>query len=359
MQPQGLTPHRCNSITGSLLGTAIGDALGLPYEGLTPQRAARLLGPPDRYRLLPARGMVSDDTEHACMTAQALIASGGDVEAFRRDLARRLRWWLLGIPAGTGLATLRATLKLWIGTSPQRSGVWSAGNGPCMRAPILGAAVDDMDQLWQLVEASTVMTHTDPKALCGAMVVALAAHSASRTPQVTANDFLALLRRRLPASIADEMLSLLERAAASACQGEDTSAFAADLGLSRGVSGYVMHTVPVVIHAWLRYPRDYAAAVTTVIRCGGDADSTAAIVGGIVGSAVGKAGVPDKWLATLCDWPRTVEWMEKVASVLSEPQATAKRPTPPRLAILPVLVRNAFFAAVVLLHGFRRLLPPY
>ncbi len=63
---------REGSIIGCLMGAAIGDALGLPYEGLSRQRAARLLGPPDRYRLIGNRGMVSDDTEHLCLVAQAL-----------------------------------------------------------------------------------------------------------------------------------------------------------------------------------------------------------------------------------------------------------------------------------------------
>ncbi len=103
------------AIVGSLLGTAVGDALGLPYEGLSRRRGKRLYGEPDRYHLLPGRGMVSDDTEHACMVAQALIASGNDADAFARELARRLRWWLLALPAGTGLATLKATLKLCVG----------------------------------------------------------------------------------------------------------------------------------------------------------------------------------------------------------------------------------------------------
>jgi len=47
------------AIVGSLLGTAVGDALGLPYEGLSPRRAERMLGTPDRYRFVPGRGMVS------------------------------------------------------------------------------------------------------------------------------------------------------------------------------------------------------------------------------------------------------------------------------------------------------------
>ena len=60
-------------VVGSLLGTAIGDALGLPDEGVSRQRATRMLGPPDRHRFFLRRGMFSDDTEHTCMVAQALL----------------------------------------------------------------------------------------------------------------------------------------------------------------------------------------------------------------------------------------------------------------------------------------------
>jgi ADP-ribosylglycohydrolase len=83
------------AISGCILGTAIGDAMGLPYEGLSPGRARRLFTPLDRYHLLFNRGLVSDDTEYTCMVAQALIFSGGDVDIFTGDLARRFRYWLL------------------------------------------------------------------------------------------------------------------------------------------------------------------------------------------------------------------------------------------------------------------------
>ncbi|MEO2015420.1 MAG: ADP-ribosylglycohydrolase family protein, partial [Fuerstiella sp.] len=46
----------CHPIKSSLLGTAVGDALGLPYEGLTAERGRKLIGDPDRFRFLPGRG---------------------------------------------------------------------------------------------------------------------------------------------------------------------------------------------------------------------------------------------------------------------------------------------------------------
>ena len=126
------------AIEGCLIGTAVGDALGLAGEGLSRRRQARLFPDLSRPHFLGRQGMVSDDTEHTCLVAQALIASAGELEALTRALAWRLRFWLLGGPAGIGWATLRATVKLWLGVPPDRSGVWSAGNGPAMRSALLG-----------------------------------------------------------------------------------------------------------------------------------------------------------------------------------------------------------------------------
>src|SRR5262249_4524204 len=154
----------------------------------------RMLGKPDRYRMLFGRGMVSDDTEHACIVAQSLIGSRGDDLLFARELGKRLRWWFLSIPAGIGLASARASIKLLLGFPPGKSGVYSAGNGPCMRTPILGAAIDDLETLRRLVRISTRITHTDPKAEHGAWVVSLAARFARQHEHPNPNDFVCHLR---------------------------------------------------------------------------------------------------------------------------------------------------------------------
>ena len=350
---------RESAIVGAVLGTAVGDALGLPYEGLSCRRAGRLLGEPHRYRLLPGRGMVSDDTEHTCMAMQALIAAGDDVDRFARELARRLRLWLLALPAGTGLATLKAILRLWLGFSPHRSGVFSAGNGPAMRSGILGAAVEDLDLLRRLVSVSTRITHTDRKAEYGALAVAMAARLASRGHPVEPQRYVHELRHALADEPAGELLSLVEQGVASLARGESTLQFAASLGLEKGVSGYVYHTVPVALHAWLAHPNDYRAAVIQVIRCGGDTDSTAAIVGGLVGSAVGQEGIPREWLDGLWEWPRTVAWMEDLAKQPDQSRITRAPARPMWLFPPAVLLRNLLFLIVVLGHGVRRILPPY
>jgi len=127
----------------------------------------------------------------------------------------------------------------------------------------------------------------------------------------------------------------------------------------KGVTGYVYHSVPVAIHAWLTHPRDLRSAVMSVIRCGGDTDSTGAIVGGILGAAVGRDGVPSDWLLALMEWPRSVAWMERLGGQLGTVVRSGESQRPTGLSVPGIWLRNLLFLGVVLFHGFRRLFPPY
>jgi ADP-ribosylglycohydrolase len=331
-----------------LLGTAVGDSLGLPTEGLGPRRAGRLYAGPLRQRLIGCWGMLSDDTEHACMTAQALLAAPDDPVRFARLLARKLRWWLAALPPAVGLGTLRAVLRLWVGFSPSRSGVRSAGNGAVMRAPIIGAWFDDPDRIEPFVAASTAITHRDSRAHAGALAIAIAAHHAVRDRHIDA-----AVLDRIRAHVEDrELLDALARVETALVRDQPPVELARELGLARGVTGYVHHTVPMCLHAWLRSPRSFRRAVVEVIELGGDTDTTGAIVGALAGASAGEDAIPRDWLA-IADAPRSLAWIRALARRLDE------RAGPLRLAWPLVPVRNAVFLAVVLATGLRRLLPPY
>lgn len=349
-----------DAAVGCLLGTAVGDAMGLPCEGLSKRRQSRFGFDPDKYSLLLDRGMCSDDTDHACMVAQALAVSAGTPRRFAASLAWRLRFWLAGLPAGVGFATLRSILKLWLFVPPQFSGVRSAGNGPAMRAALLGVAFAGSDPLLVMhVSACTTITHTDPKAQCGALAVALAARAAMRGE--ASDEFLSHLKRfSAPFGEAGkELLGLATRAAGSAREGESTEAFAESIGCGKAVSGYMYHSVPVALHAWLAHPRDLEAAVGAAVRCGGDTDTVGAIAGAIVGAGVGRGGIPASRLERLWDWPRGPGWIEGAArNAIAAVQSRARR-SPLYLAPWNLVLRNLLFLGVVLAHGFRRLAPPY
>jgi len=347
-----------SAIFGCLIGTAIGDALGLPCERLTRARRRKMFPSLNRPAFFFGRGMFSDDTEHSIMAVQALIVSAGEETRFADSFARQLRAWLLLLPGGAGLATLKATFKLLCGVSPSRSGVWSAGNGPAMRSAILGVCSgDDLAKLKNMVRVSTRLTHTDPKAEWGAFAVALAAHFSATSQPIDAQKYARILAQNLDDE-AHEFLALVQSAIESAQIGQSAQDFAASIGCENGVSGYIFHTVPVVLQVWLR-GENYREGIEEIIGCGGDADTTAAILGGIIGARVGEAGIPTQWRDSLMEWPRGISFLRKLAQRLAEVAASGKTQKPVRAFSLAILIRNIFFLAVVLLHGLRRLLPPY
>lgn len=350
-------------VAGLLLGMAVGDALGLPREGLSRRRAMRMYGPkPLNHRFIARRGMVSDDTEHACMVAQALLASGGDEKVFARSLAWRLRFWLLGVPAGVGLATLKGICKLWLGFPPDKSGVWSAGNGPAMRSPVLGIyAGDAVEKLVKLVRASTRLTHTDERAEQGAMAVAIACHYGSkRKPeQVDPDELFALLKEYVTN---DELGKALRTAESALRDGLTGIEMAQRMGLENGIGGYIVHTVPAAIFCWLHNRMSFRDALEEVILLGGDADTTGAITGAMAGASLGYSAIPDEWLTGIIEWPRSVSWMRRLSLELARriDQGNAATDTGPLRLFWPGLIpRNILFTLTILVHGLRRLLPPY
>src|SRR4029079_4024291 len=125
------------------------------------------------------------------------------------------------------------------------------------------------------------------------------------------DDFLRGLERLADAD-AGEMLALARRAI-EASDTTSTPEFAASLSLGRGVTGYAYHTVPVALHAWQRHQNDFRSAVVEVIRCGGDADTTAAVGECLVDGAGGALRIPSHWLRGRWEWPRTAAWMERLA----------------------------------------------
>ncbi|MDB5871582.1 MAG: hypothetical protein JWQ07_1024 [Ramlibacter sp.] len=355
------------SLAGCLLGTALGDALGLASEGLSPQRQARMFPQTDSHHLLPfGRGMCSDDTEHTVMVAQSLAETAGyakafgDAQRFRSDLAWRMRWWLLGLPAGIGMATLKGILKLWLFLPQRWQGIHSAGNAPSMRSALIGVFwAAEPDFMRRHVEASTRLTHSDPKATHAALAVAAAAAlSAQRAgradPTQYADRMCALLGME-----GLELSGLIDRVARSVQSGQATQDFANELGLQRGVTGYSFHTVPVALHAWLSHPGNYRGAVLAAIRCGGDTDTVAAITGAIAGAGCGRHALPQEWLSRLAEWPRNVAWMDRLARQLADTRVDFIATGLPPTSIFKTLLRNLFFLGVVLVHGFRRMLPPY
>jgi len=319
-------------VAGTLLGTALGDALGLPCEGLSAKRIARRFGRPDRYHLLGRTGYVSDDTEQSALVAQSLAKHPADPDRCARAFRRSLVGWFWRLPWGVGLATVRSCFRIMLGFS--RTGVRSAGNGSAMRAAVIGAVFHDRpDQRRAFGEAIARTTHTDDRAVQGALYVAeLVAVGPDEARKLVTEPLLG---------------AALDRATALAKASASTS----DAAEALKTTGYVVHSVPFALYCYLRYGETPLLAIQECIGAGGDTDSIAAILGAWLGARHGEPGLPAHLLAELHDGPFAPSHLRGLAVSLAQGAA------PPRYSWPGALCRNLALYPVILAHGFRRILP--
>jgi ADP-ribosylglycohydrolase len=268
----------------SLTGLSVGDALGAQY--FVPNAKPRDL---DAGELPPPPWPWTDDTEMACSVVAALLASGGiDQDALARDFARRCQPQRgYGPGAVVLLHRIRAGAPWPAAAAAMFQGQGSCGNGAAMRVAPLGAYfADDPARAAREAALSAEVTHCHPEGVAGAVAVALAAaHTARRTA-----DPLAAVAADLPAS---EVRTGVQRS--RALRGVDVGTAARELG--NGARLLAQDTVPFCLWAADRFTADYPAAIRACVCAGGDTDTTASIVGGIVAARTGSAGVPADWIA--------------------------------------------------------------
>ena len=90
-----------------------------------------------------------------------------------------------------------------------------------------------------------------------------------------------------------------------------------------------------------------------MLNCGGDTDTVGAVFGAMAGAEVGESGIPPDWVAGIKEWPRTMDWIRRLAETLANPNG--ERANAPAFFWPGIPFRNALFLGVVLLHGFARL----
>lgn len=276
----------------SLSGLAVGDALGATREGWPYDPAAPPLSLPEPGIRVPW----TDDTQMALSVVEVLLERNEvDPEHLARAFARRYEAWR---GYGAGMHVLLRRLGSGEGWQTARFAVFrdgSFGNGSAMRVAPLGAflAGRSRDEIVEQAVRSAVVTHAHPEGVAGAVAVALAAGHAARSrggPPPEAQHLLEGVVAALPAG------SGVARGVGSAL------AFPPDAELGRAVellgNGSRVScgdTVPLAL--WIAAARmdDYRGAVETAVRAGGDTDTMAAIVGGVVAARVAASGIPPEW----------------------------------------------------------------
>ena len=140
-----------------------------------------------------------------------------------------------------------------------------------MRRAILGVYfASDAATRRAHVEASTLLTHTDPLAPCGALAVAeIAARLASGewTARPAPEDLAAILRSFSSRAEWQEVVQSIQKC----CEAPDPLSLAVELfGSRKGVSGYVLRSVPFAIVVWHHHFGDYRTTIEAVAQAGGD-----------------------------------------------------------------------------------------
>lgn len=227
-----------------------------------------------------------------------------------------------------------------------------------MRSAVIGAYfADDSERRRDFVLASSRLTHRGWQAETAALAVAECTALALQTQQPP--EIQQVLERLLGLCAQEEWRTWLSRIESSLAANLSVSEFVRAVGLHQGVTGYSLHVVSVAIYAWLRHPGDFRAPLTSALEWGGDTDTVGAILGALAGATVGKQGIPRDWLLDIWEWPRSLSFIERVAGRLADQKLSRKALGPVRYFWPGLFPRNVLFLVTVLVHGLRRLAPPY
>lgn len=279
---------------GALLGLAVGDALGMPFEGWNSRDIRKKW---DRKSLLSRAGLkpgqFTDDTMLAVAQAESLIDKG-DLDP--EDTAKKLvEWYKKGDTRGVGKVTKEAIEKLLKGISWKESGIggdMAASNGGAVRiVPIALLYKDDLNKLKEKVKLAVEITHKNPEAIKGAQAIAYAIARASNgnlnpeTLFIEAADY-----------IGNSELANRLRKAHNYLQEDFPPMDALPL---LGTSVYVVESVPSALYCFAFSPDSFLGSVVNAIIAGGDTDTIAALAGAVSGAFNGVGAIPEGWLNSL------------------------------------------------------------
>lgn len=289
-----------NKKSNTLLCSAIGDSLGMPFETLKANHPDLLKWdgkkflssrprPPQYYgsnsKLSP--GSFTDDTQMSLLLAESLIENKGYNPD---DMSKRYVDWIYGGKArGYGRTTQAAICNLKNGIHWSKSGIeGSFGNGTAMRAAPLGVffARRNFNDMFHAVKIDSNMTHRSVEAEAGALTIAITTFLTARG-QI--GEIPAFLSVHLPKSNVKEKVML-------AYDLSPMKEISSSIVLEKlGTGCDVRQTVPSAMFIYWRF-NNFEKAIVAAIRAGKDTDTLASITGAMMGANIKLGNIPIKWI---------------------------------------------------------------
>lgn len=291
---------------GALAGLALGDALGMPTQAMSPQQIqmvyGQVTGLVDGDKSQPyapgmAAGSVTDDTEQALLIASLLLKGHGsglnlDASEFSQAL---LAWEDSMIERGSldllGPSTKAALERVRAGENPLRVGGEGTTNGAAMRVTPIGIAASTSDrQLFaDAVWSSCQVTHATRQGFQSAALVAAAVSLGIDAGAADVTDLLwkaVAFVRSLPErgawSPEPDVVAATHRALKLAAQPSSSLEWLA------GQIGTAVASAQAIPMAFALLARDPSPrALLQAANLGGDTDTIGAIAGAILGASLG------------------------------------------------------------------------
>jgi len=306
-----------DDVRGALLGTAMGDALGMPIEGLSHQNVRTYYKGIKEFRRDEKRGDLdagqwTDDTQLAFALTDVLAHT--QMPKTLSDAPERAAAAFIALqPVARrwGRTTTGAVEALAAGTPWQEAGVPDRPtNGAAMRAAPLGvwwAMIDPprADAVAALTPLCTC-THRAPAAVAGALGQAYAVRCALQANADTFApepfwDDLRAMTTWLEDAVGDTSQRNSRRLAALDGHLDD---FPLDLQeICDGTGVLIDESWPFAAAMFARNPRLAEATLLSAINVGGDADTIGAMLGALLGALNGAAAFPDEWHRGLEEGP--------------------------------------------------------
>lgn len=302
-------------IAGLLIGGAIGDALGMPVEGLdnrlTKAAIHRLGGvryfvAPQPHVLRSLRrlrpGCWTDETQLILETTRSIIREKAiNYDAIAASMVHAFENFEL---RGWDTTTKQGCRRLAQGTHRLKSGkLGGSGNAIAARiAPIAAWSFLRGENRRQLLEHCFhygVMTHHDVRAITGAYLIALLVRDALAAPRrwdPAPNRFEELIEEaRWAESVLTRRLGPAEENLSQhleeLCDALDSDSV--ELAeLCNGAESYVCDSVSYVVALLCGRSWEFEDGVIAAVNGGGDTDTNTAMVGAILGAAHGARKLP-------------------------------------------------------------------